>query len=96
MTWKGRGSIPVCTHAMRGTKVQFITDGAQRVNGSYSLFNIKKMWTQGGSVSYYPAFCCRTESLSLASTSRGETDREEEEEESCGICGFHCCHGNHV
>lgn len=24
-----------------------------------------------------------------------QTDREEEEE-SCHICGFHCCHGNHV
>lgn len=77
---RGCGSIPVSTLAMRGTKVQFITDWAQRVNGSYSLFNIEKMWTLGGSVSYYSAFCRCAESLSLASTSRGETDRQGEGE----------------
>lgn len=44
-TENGCGSIPISTHTMRGTKVQFITDWAQRVNGSYSLFDIGKMWT---------------------------------------------------
>lgn len=34
------------------------------------------MWTLWGSVSYYSAFCRRAESLSLASTCRGETDRQ--------------------
>lgn len=46
-TETGCGSIPVSTHAMRGTKVQFITDWAQRVNGSYSLYNIEKVVDPG-------------------------------------------------
>lgn len=70
-TLRGRGCIPVSTHAMRGSKVQFITDWAQRVNRSYSLFNIEKLWTLRGSVSCYSAFRYHAaESLSLASTDR--------------------------
>lgn len=73
---------------MRGTKVQFITDWAQRVNGSYSLFNIEKLWTLGGSMSYCSAFCRRAESLSLASTCRGETDRQGGRGEPAASVGF--------
>lgn len=77
-TEKGCRSIPISIHAIRGTKVQFITDWAQRVNGSYSLFYIERLWTLEGSVSYYSAFCRRAERPWLRRAGEGGIDWEEE------------------
>lgn len=48
---KRRDSITLSTLAIKGGGGRFITGWAQRVNGSYSLFNIKDVWTLEGSVS---------------------------------------------
>lgn len=88
-----------------GTKVQFITDWAQRVNGSYSLFDIlerkKKIDVDPGRIrvilfSFLPPLF----SLSVPGFDLQRRDRQDREEESRRrrrrICGFHCCHGNRV
>lgn len=71
----------------KGGKVQFITGWAQRVNGSYSLFHIENVWTLSGSVSNSD-FCCHAESVSLASTGRGETDKMRRKRRVAASVGF--------
>lgn len=58
-----------------GGKVHFTTGWAQRVNGSYSLFNIENVWSLLGSVSCSDFRCRRWVCPSLLSA-----------EESCCIC----------
>lgn len=60
---------------VKGGKVHFTTGWAQRVNGSYSLFNIKNVWILSGSVSCSDFRCRRWVCPSLLSA-----------EESCCIC----------
>lgn len=76
--------VPISTHAMRGRigrrkKTKSAISLQAELKGlmdhtAYLILNI--MWTLVGSVSCCSGFCCRDESLSLASTSRGETDEE--------------------
>lgn len=61
------------------------TGWAQRVNGSYSLFNTENFWTLWGSVSDCSAFCCRAEFCPLHQPAE---ERQTDKEESRCFWGF--------
>lgn len=66
------------TWTMRDKSAASIFTGwAQRVNGSYSLFNTENFWTLWGSVSDCSAFCCRAEFCPLHQPAEErQTDRQ--------------------
>lgn len=72
---KWRDSIPISTHAMKGReKCSLLQAELKGLMDRTAYLISKTMWILRGSVSCRSGFCRHTESLSLASTSRGETD----------------------
>lgn len=94
--WNGCGSIPVCTHAMGGTKVQLQTELKGLMD--HTAYLILKRCGPLEDPCRIIQLSAAVPSLSpwLRPAEERQTDREEEEEESCRICGLHCCHRNHV